>query len=83
MQAKHDHHSLANACSVLCGWLPRCFTLQASTLNIPASKIQVVNTRVGGAYGGKAFMHISIAAMTCVAAIKLGKYPPSISLAVC
>eukprot|EP00463_Aulacantha_scolymantha_P004958 TRINITY_DN6171_c0_g1_i1.p1 TRINITY_DN6171_c0_g1~~TRINITY_DN6171_c0_g1_i1.p1 ORF type:complete len:147 (+),score=14.22 TRINITY_DN6171_c0_g1_i1:42-482(+) len=43
----------------------------AITLKKSASNITISNTRCGGAYGGKAFLDVPIAAATCVAALKM------------
>ena len=41
----------------------------SAVLNHAKSKITVQNTQTGGAYGGKAFLHVPVAAATCVAAL--------------
>ena len=48
-------------------------TTLAATLKKFQSKVTVQNTRVGGAYGGKAFLHLPVAAATCIAALRLNR----------
>jgi len=45
----------------------------ASTLQIPMNKLVIQNQRLGGAFGGKAFICYGIAAAACVAALSLNR----------
>ena len=40
-------------------------TMLSTCLNVPTSSVTVVNRHVGGAYGGKAFLHAPNAVATC------------------
>ena len=47
-------------------------TMLATVLGVKAPAVTVVNRHVGGAYGGKVFLHAPNAVATCVCALKVG-----------
>lgn len=53
-----------------CQGLDNAKRMVSGTLKIPEAKIRVQNTRVGGAYGGKAFLYEPVCLAACVAAIR-------------
>jgi xanthine dehydrogenase/oxidase len=65
----------AGALAVVCA--TQCISILrgqlCATLNKKLTEISVANTRSGGAYGGKGFLPIPIAAIACIAALRVGR----------